>query len=672
MKKIILFIMIISFVFVSFCLAQTSSTFPQDKIDRVILNHWYNCSKFTRIEEKRNINKNESSFSFGDTAILQDRKKFEKDNQRETLYIGPGTDTLFIYSDYEQDGNIFIIGEGTLLVDNAQLTISGHLYMQDQGQAIFRNNAHLFFNQYYYHQYLLYLTDQSHFEITDAIFDCNGIMHSTYLYDDATFIAQRTEFPVWSVKKIEDNCGMILEDINCAGQFRIRDSCSVHLTRCNSIMSEFQAPDGSDITITFPNGYWVDHFEFSDSAAGVNGIDYEFVADSCAFCTWAIETFPACSVIVNDSQLCGSTIRMTGTGTASVEGIKQDTLYSNFRIPVYDRYFQLVNTHINYWWWFPMDNTILYVDSCEFAQITGSGNSEAYVTGSHHGGGQGEALMGAAENSFVSFIDGFSSYYVYTLDMGTFLIVDSEIITQCPWQEVNIATNQSNLLCVNSYLDPLPIAADAALVMFAAIDSPSTVMTGETVDIFGSAWIEPGPENPVAFEQYKLYWSVAGSFIWTQIEESANQVDEGILAEWNTSGLEEGDYDLMLTIFDSIGDSLIALRTLTLIENSEVEEEIISNRIELLGNYPNPFNPTTTISFELNTVNTEDTELIIYNLKGQKVKTFSNLQINNSTNQQIVWDARDENSQPVSSGIYFFRLKSGKEFSETKRMLFLK
>ena len=76
MKKIILFIMIISFVFVSFSLAQTSSTFPQDKIDRVILNHWYNCSKFTRIEEKRNINKNESSFSFGDTAILQDKKKF--------------------------------------------------------------------------------------------------------------------------------------------------------------------------------------------------------------------------------------------------------------------------------------------------------------------------------------------------------------------------------------------------------------------------------------------------------------------------------------------------------------------------------------------------------------------------------------------------------------------
>ncbi|MCD4797213.1 MAG: T9SS type A sorting domain-containing protein, partial [Candidatus Cloacimonetes bacterium] len=78
--------------------------------------------------------------------------------------------------------------------------------------------------------------------------------------------------------------------------------------------------------------------------------------------------------------------------------------------------------------------------------------------------------------------------------------------------------------------------------------------------------------------------------------------------------------------------------------------------------------PTTTISFELNTENTEDTELIVYNIKGQIIRQYSIFNIQSS----ITWDGTDENNQPVSSGIYFYQLIVGKDFSETKRMLLLK
>ena len=91
----------------------------------------------------------------------------------------------------------------------------------------------------------------------------------------------------------------------------------------------------------------------------------------------------------------------------------------------------------------------------------------------------------------------------------------------------------------------------------------------------------------------------------------------------------------------------------------------------LIGNYPNPFNPTTTISFSLTTENTESAELIIYNLKGQKLKTFSNLQIDKSPNQQITWNGTDENGKSVSSGIYFYKLKTGK-YIVTKKMILMK
>ncbi len=87
-----------------------------------------------------------------------------------------------------------------------------------------------------------------------------------------------------------------------------------------------------------------------------------------------------------------------------------------------------------------------------------------------------------------------------------------------------------------------------------------------------------------------------------------------------------------------------------------------------LSNFPNPFNPSTTISFSLNTENTEDTELMICNLKGQKIRQYSIL----NNQMSIVWDGNDEDNQPVSSGIYLYRLEVGNIFSETKRMLLLK
>ena len=103
-------------------------------------------------------------------------------------------------------------------------------------------------------------------------------------------------------------------------------------------------------------------------------------------------------------------------------------------------------------------------------------------------------------------------------------------------------------------------------------------------------------------------------------------------------------------------------------------ENILVNTL-LIGNYPNPFNPTTTISFSLtakDAKDAKDAELIIYNIKGQKVKTYSfpNPDLSGGT-RSVVWNGTDENGKPVGSGIYFYQLKSGK-FCETKKCILLK
>ena len=109
---------------------------------------------------------------------------------------------------------------------------------------------------------------------------------------------------------------------------------------------------------------------------------------------------------------------------------------------------------------------------------------------------------------------------------------------------------------------------------------------------------------------------------------------------------------------------------------TESPEVIIpASQIEL-SNYPNPFNPSTTISFDLNTAMSENAELIIYNLKGQKVRDISPslchaefIEVRGEV--QVEWNGRDSNNKPVTSGIYFAKLKVGNQ-SVSRKMLLLK
>ncbi len=103
---------------------------------------------------------------------------------------------------------------------------------------------------------------------------------------------------------------------------------------------------------------------------------------------------------------------------------------------------------------------------------------------------------------------------------------------------------------------------------------------------------------------------------------------------------------------------------------TEVTNDILPEVQPLLQNYPNPFNPSTTILFSLTTDVTEDTELVIYNLKGQKVKEFD--VIMSGVEGSITWNGTDNNDQPVSSGVYYSVIKENGKILASKKMMLLK
>ena len=94
----------------------------------------------------------------------------------------------------------------------------------------------------------------------------------------------------------------------------------------------------------------------------------------------------------------------------------------------------------------------------------------------------------------------------------------------------------------------------------------------------------------------------------------------------------------------------------------------LPNRFELGNNYPNPFNPSTTIHFSI----AENTNVIleVFNSLGERVSTITN-DFYTPGQYTVNWNSTDDFGRQVNSGIYYYRIVAN-NFTETKRMILLK
>jgi hypothetical protein len=136
-------------------------------------------------------------------------------------------------------------------------------------------------------------------------------------------------------------------------------------------------------------------------------------------------------------------------------------------------------------------------------------------------------------------------------------------------------------------------------------------------------------------------------------------------ADYKTLNLDSGLFEDISCILGRFDHNIIRL---DLTGSIEPEGELVPSSVKLDGNYPNPFNPETKISFSLPTE--QKIELTVYNLKGQKVRQLIKGDFIPGQHS-VVWNGKNENGCNVASGVYFYQLKT-KEKELTKKMLLLK
>jgi hypothetical protein len=477
-------------------------------------------------------------------------KKTEFYHKNGIMVTGRGT--LIVEGTLYQNGHVYITENGTFHVDGGALHIDGYdtnVYVDENGSCIFSDGL-LHYVQEYVSQHNLGGGDNGHFKFVNSEVNCDGSIEFIHLVGNASYTAINTVFADWTTWYLHDHTALSLENVNYAGDIVVYDSPTLTFVNTDFVMPWLYFGEGAVIDYTFSGSKGTTTTTIDNTVPGISGIGWSLTMENCSHVAWGVNPYPGSDVTIRDSQLTMVLFRFAGEGEFDLYGImKNDSYYTNETISVTDRMFQLINTSVKWWKVDVIDDFQLYADSIVFSEMVIKGNSKAYIT---HSICEGQTIhLGAQDNSFVHFEQGEIWSYVSVWGNAVMVLQDSLVDWQkgeFTYQASNIAHGNSRLYCLNCVMRSDPKAVDSALVMVESLNSADEGKIGEEIVIFGSAWIDTGPDSSIEFAEYKLAWTKNGSD-WTLITESTNPVQDGILGEWDTSGLTEGEYDLCLQVW---------------------------------------------------------------------------------------------------------------------------
>ncbi len=189
----------------------------------------------------------------------------------------------------------------------------------------------------------------------------------------------------------------------------------------------------------------------------------------------------------------------------------------------------------------------------------------------------------------------------------------------------------------------------------------TATLDGESVTL---NWL---PNTEADFYLYRIYRDTIPDFIYDTTKIIATTSDatfNGLLLTGNSTYFK-------ITAIDNQNNQSPASEEVGIIFTAAEEPKLIANDHQFYPNYPNPFNPSTTLSYRLKDNGT--VRLVIYDLKGEKVTELVN-EYQQAGYYEVNWNAK---ANGLSSGIYLFRIEIKNEnnipvFSDMRKSILLK
>jgi hypothetical protein len=529
------------------------------------------------------------------------------DNPVNEEVVLSGTGNTFL-------GDIVVKNQGKLILhNNAEMQLKGNLYLLDSSQfrikagakfflegegthLIMTNNSHLLstygelnYVMTYLHQHMVQLYDNAKLEMHNSRVTNKDGNQETYgsvrMFGTSTYIAKNMmfeQFRTFYIHGNENNATLetntiVLENCNKVGDLLWYEAPHIKIKNSAYIILWMHFDQGAIVNTSFKQVNNVTRVIKNEGPGGeFQNIPWVVDLENCHGVNWGLDPYPGSFVRIYDTISPVELIirlRFFGPGEQVVSSRVKNNTYYPYADPIIitnnNRYFRLDNTQVRWLKVDALDGVILKADDIRFSESVTFDTSESYLTNSTC---EGQTVhLGVTDKAFVDFKNGEVWTYVSSWENSTLILRDSlvdwtigEAEHGYTWQTQNIAHHNSRLYCLNTEFgykygpsESIPYAIDRALVMYADLNLQSIVAPekqqgsrSETVKIYGSAWIDVGPESPVTFNRYdlysqELYWPYATKLIARSTKEKRDE----LLGTWYTDGFSSSIYKIILVIY---------------------------------------------------------------------------------------------------------------------------
>jgi hypothetical protein len=153
---------------------------------------------------------------------------------------------------------------------------------------------------------------------------------------------------------------------------------------------------------------------------------------------------------------------------------------------------------------------------------------------------------------------------------------------------------------------------------------------------------------------------------------TGNSVDLTQQSEVTFATVEKGSFPAYgsggVNVYPQVGESRFTLTAAYSSLSAADEATNLQKTFVLHPAYPNPFNPVTTLRYDL--LEQANVNIIIYDMLGREIRTLVNT-AQEAGFKSVIWDATNDYGKPVSAGVYLYKIQAG-EFIQTRKMVLLK
>ncbi len=509
--------------------------------------------------------------------------------QIDTAFVGGvPNDTLVITGNWTCNGPVYVFNDGVLIFNHANATILGDIYIWGHG-TLLADSTQFHIPQAWFYQRSLLAIDSATLSLNQCSFEFSGMSHNFFFQGAAQVNMNHIYQNDWTTAGLWGNPQVNINDCNLMGEYIVSGTSHFHVSNSDTLLLWQHYPDSAIINTSYPAGALVNNYVANQLQPGHSGIGYEVQLDTCTNVWWGMMPVNGSDVTISNSSVRAIGCWFQHGDSVNASGLVNNSLYSNFTAPLPDRNLQFSNCNVQTWSLYVFDSSYLHITGCILGEV-GTQYTSMCLAENFLLDGSGGYFWATDTSVIVSSLSSAMSI-IRSERHGIFVFGYGTCNSNPP-----TAIGQSVMIVVQSTMPQDPVAEEGAVVWYANINGPATAYTNSVIPVAGTAFIDQGPQGSwMDFEAYSLYFKAAGSLVWIPIViDSALEVRHGVLADWNTSGLTAGSYELKLTLINNLGDSVDAQKGINLLPGvTGVEESAVSGLDVLV--FPNPANTILTV-----------------------------------------------------------------------------